>query len=131
MKFHHIRFSNESKAKGSQRHAVFNSNPPSALLVLFVNPFVHYPAFSRQTVFGPQLFNVNQGTLAFAEQQVLEAGKGKEVVPEHTSDIQLSQFFIESNIFRQIIPIHGDTVIRKRASRNRGIICPFYRYQIK
>jgi len=41
---------------------------------------MHDSAFSREPVFKPELFNMNQRTLPLAKQQMLEGGQHEQVV---------------------------------------------------
>jgi hypothetical protein len=80
MKLHHIRLAGEAKAQGTQGQSGFDPDTVSAQSFATIHPLMHDAALGGETVFFPNLFDMNQSASTLAKEQMLQGRKRKEVV---------------------------------------------------
>ena len=80
MKFDDIRPAGKPEAQVAKRQPASDAQVAAGLPNAAVRLLMKMPAFHGQRVFHPDLFQVDESALPFAEQQVLERGDREEVV---------------------------------------------------
>jgi hypothetical protein len=79
-KLNDIRLPTESMTERMNPQSSGDPDTGPVLNATSVRLFVEYPAFRRLTILLPDLFQMNESPLPFAEQEVLQAGKREEIV---------------------------------------------------
>ncbi len=77
--FHHVGSTRQAQGQRPQRHARLDPHPAPRFPLPGIHPLMHDPPFSREAIFRPDLFNVDQRALSGAEYQMLQCGKGEKV----------------------------------------------------
>jgi hypothetical protein len=80
MEFHNIGPADESEAERSEGHRIFKANPVAGFVLRTVHAAVLHPAFGGEPVFGPLLFQMDQGALAWTIDVVLQGGKRQQLI---------------------------------------------------
>lgn len=79
-KLNHVGLASQPEAEGVQTEAAGDSEARPAFRPGVVRLLMQFAAFGGEAVLRPHLLDMNQGPLALAEHEVLEAGEGQEVV---------------------------------------------------
>jgi len=80
VKLNDIRHTDEAKLEGAKTKTTGNTNTWPTFRSLVMDTLMHVLAFYRQPVLLPNMLNVNQSTLPFAEQQVLKSRESQQFV---------------------------------------------------
>ena len=80
VKFDDVGLPSEAEAEGVDTEAARSADAWAAFGTGLVGAFVEDAPFGGEAIFLPHLFEVDEAPLAFAEEEVLEAGEWEEVV---------------------------------------------------
>jgi len=72
VKFHHVRHADQPQAKGADAQAAHDTYVPYGFRRIAMHALVHHVSLYGQPILCPEPFDVDQGSLALAEHQVLQ-----------------------------------------------------------